>query len=978
MSAEADCVFGPFRLDPVGRQLWRGAVAVPLRPKLLAALHYLVTNPGRLIPREELLRAVWSRTHVDETLLRGTMRDLRAVLGDDAEAPRFIETIPHHGYRFLADVQRGPVRPPQGAPGAPDRLDRRLLEREGALAHLERRLDRALQRQRQMVFVTGEPGIGKTALLDAFVETLPQRHGVLVGRGQCVEQYGGSEAYLPVLDAIQQLCRQREGKRVMATLHQCAPTWLLQLPSLLQDADVEALRRKTQGAGRDRMLREMAEALDALSLEKPVALVLEDLHWSDHSTLALLGVLARRREPARLMVVGTYRPTDVIVSGHPLRGFAQELAGRGLSDEVALGFLSAEAVHQYLIERFGVAADDAAFAALADTVHRRTDGNPLFIVSVTDDLVARGVIVPGDGAWRVTGSMAQVNASVPDGLRQFIDRQLERLPDDDQRMLEAASVVGRVFEPAAVAAALGAPGEAVDDRCGRLVGRGVFIEEAPGMAYAFLHDLYRHALYDRLPLTGRTRLHRRVAELEAQASPAQIRDRAAHLAVHFERGGDPARAIEHLKQAAANALKRQAIQETVDLLQHALTLLATLPPGASRDAAELGVQTLLTNPLMLVKGYAAPEVSVVVARARELSERLPPGPALLSTLLGMARFQCVRGELDDAAALCDRIVALAEHAPDPIPLVADSVVVYVSVFRGDLLTTRRHAEHGAAAYDLTRHGALTLTYGNDAGLVCLGFGAWALWGLGYADQASAGIAAAIDLARRLEIPYCDAVALFYASWLHLFTRNVDAAAASLDALESLSTQLGLRQFLAERTALRGWLALQRGGEVTGAIARLEQGLAEHRQTGARLMTPWILACLAEALDANGQATRAHATVDEAVGLATTTGELMPLMHALVVKGDLLASSGDDAPAAESFERAIAVAQRQSARSMELRAATRLAGLLRRQGKPADARALLARVHGSFTEGFDTPDLCEARALLEQLDRPAPRTRRATR
>src|SRR5215471_18370081 len=188
MSTGENFVFGAFRLDPAAKQLWRGTSLVPLRPKLFAALHYLIEHSGRLITREELLRAVWSRTHVDETLLRGTMRDLRASLGDDAEAPEFIETIPHQGYRFLGEVRRKRTEHPDSPPMAAKRNG--LFERGAELLQLARSAGRVLQRQRQIVFVTGEPGIGKTALVDAYTTTLPNQHGMIVGRGQCVEQHG--------------------------------------------------------------------------------------------------------------------------------------------------------------------------------------------------------------------------------------------------------------------------------------------------------------------------------------------------------------------------------------------------------------------------------------------------------------------------------------------------------------------------------------------------------------------------------------------------------------------------------------------------------------------------------------------------------------------------------------------------------------------------------------------------------------------
>jgi DNA-binding winged helix-turn-helix (wHTH) protein/tetratricopeptide (TPR) repeat protein len=975
MRPEADLVFGAFRLDSAGRQLWRGTTAVPLRPKLVAALQYLVEHPGRLITREELLRAVWSRTHVDETLLRGTMRELRAALGDDAEAPRFIETIPHQGYRFLADVRRESTPREAAVAATPGEAPPYgLIERERERAHLGRCLDRALDRQRQVVFVTGEPGIGKTSLVDAFVDALPNRHGVLVGRGQCVEQYGVGEAYLPVLEAIRQMCRSRVGKRVMATLQQHAPTWLVQLPALLTDSELDGLQRKTQGAGRDRMLREMCEALEVLSVEMPVALVFEDLHWSDHSTLDLMGMLARRREPARLLVVGTYRPADLIVSGHPLRALEQELHGRGLCEEVPLAFLSEPAIGEYLADRFEVAREDAAFRSLAHTIHRRTDGNPLFMVTVADDLFGHGAIACDGGVWRVVGDVEHLGAGVPEGLKQLIDRQLERLPAEDQRLLEAASVAGRTFSAAAAAASLDRASDEVDDQCARLAGRGVFIEESSGGAYAFLHDLYQRVLYDRLSTSRRSRVHKRIAEFEVQASADHVRERAAELAVHFERGGDAASAIDHLKQAAGNALSRHALQEAIDLLRHALDLLATLPPSSARNESELALQMLLSTPLVMAKGYSAPEAAAAVARARELSQQMEQSPALLPALLGMARLHFTRAELHDAAALGEQCVILSQHAPDPLPLITDSVMTYLRYFRAELELACTHSDRAAAAYDVARHGSIALAYGDDPGVLCTAFGAWALWRLGYAEQARTKLAAALELARRLEIPYCVAMALDVSTLVHLFMRDVAAATVTLDELETLAAQHGFPLFHAHGLGLRGWLMVQRGGDDSAAAALLEAALANCDRIGFQLGTPSFRADLAEALAAGGQMTRARGVVDEAIAVSGRTGELLDLMKALTVKGDLCVAGSAEVDAAACFEEAMALARKQAAKSMELRAATHLARLRQGQGNVAEARALISDVYGWFTEGFDTPDLRDARALIETLDRPVPRAR----
>jgi DNA-binding winged helix-turn-helix (wHTH) protein len=337
--------FDPFCLDRANQCLWRGKQAVALKPKAFAVLRYLVEHPGCLITKNELLDAVWLDAVVSEGVLKFCVREIRKALGDNAQAPRFIETLHRRGYRFIGTVASGqssvvssPPMPPLWSQLTTGnwKLTTHLVGRESELAQLHHWLDKALSGERQIVFVTGEPGTGKTTLIESFLfgvrsheelgvqnseprtlnTELPSTPNLWLGHGQCIEHYGASEAYLPILSALGQLCREPNGQRFIDLLNQHAPTWLVHMPTLLTATQLEVLQRKTQGATQERMLREFAEAVEALTVEKPLVLVLEDLHWSDVSTLDLLSVLARRRPPARLLVVSTYRPVEVLAREH--------------------------------------------------------------------------------------------------------------------------------------------------------------------------------------------------------------------------------------------------------------------------------------------------------------------------------------------------------------------------------------------------------------------------------------------------------------------------------------------------------------------------------------------------------------------------------------------------------------------------------------------------------------------------------------
>ena len=325
-------VFAPFRLDPGNARLWRDTEAVALPPKAFAVLDHLVRHAGRLVTKEDLLDAVWQRRFVSESVLKGCINELRKALGDDPKSPRYIATVSRRGYRFIAEVKEvGSSGDGRGehdeAVATPEREAHPeaayWVGREGPLSRLQGILQSALEAQPQLVFIPGEAGIGKTTLVEMFIERLSDRR-VDVLWGQCIDQYGAGEAFLPLLQALGKRCRASGGEAFVAKLRHYAPTWLAQMPWTLAGEEREALQREVLGATKERMLRELCEALEALGRETPLLLILEDLHWSDHATLDFISLLARRRERAALVVIGTYRPVEIILRGHPLKSVKQE------------------------------------------------------------------------------------------------------------------------------------------------------------------------------------------------------------------------------------------------------------------------------------------------------------------------------------------------------------------------------------------------------------------------------------------------------------------------------------------------------------------------------------------------------------------------------------------------------------------------------------------------------------------------------
>jgi DNA-binding winged helix-turn-helix (wHTH) protein/predicted ATPase/type II secretory pathway predicted ATPase ExeA len=942
MTVARHLLFPPFRLDPANERLWHGTQEIVLRRKTFAVLRYLVERPDQLVSKAELLQAVWPSTYVSDVVLTGCIRDLRKALGDRPHAPRFIETVHRRGYRFIAPVtttppvvsqqlsvvsQQKPATPSQLATGN-WQLATRLVGREAELAQLHGWLEKALRGERQIIFVTGEAGIGKTALVEAFLMGIegwglgvgpssplvsslkPQASNFWIARGQCVEQYGVGEAYLPILSALGQLCREPEGERLISLLAQHAPTWLVQMPAFLSTAELETLQRRVLGASRERMLREMAEALEVLTAERPLVLKLEDLQWSDVSTLDLLSVVARPSGPARLLIIGTYRPTDVNTGGHPLQTITQDLQLHRLCEELPLEFMTESAVSEYLTVRFGVGApgqwksqaEAVPLRGLVQAIHQRTDGNPLFMVSVVDYLVAQELLVWREGQWELQRDLTEIG--VPEGLRQMIEKQIERLGVAEQRVLEAASVAGGEFSAAAVAAAVEQDPLQVEEQCEGLVRRRRFLQSCGSgewpdgtvaARYSFIHALYQNVLYERVTVGRRIRLHRQIGERVATGHGARADEIAAELAVHFECGRDYGRAVHYLRQAAENATRRYAYREAMRHVSTGLGLLKALPDTSERIQQELALQTILGLALTATKGYADPEVEQVYTRARELGQQVGETPQLFPILWGLWAFCVVRAELQIARELAERLLTLAQGLQDAALLLeAHRAVGETLYYLGESTAAYEHLRQGLRFSDLQQRRPFAFLQANDPAVTCLAIETSVLWYRGYSDQALARSHETLTLAQQLTHPLNLAGTLFLAAWLRQCRREGQATQERAEALITLSTEQGFPFWLATGTILQGWARVKQGHRKEG-IVQMRQSLDAYRATGAKLWEPHWLALLAEAYGETGQIQEGLTLLAEALALINDTGEQYYEAELYRLKGELMLKSKVQGP-----------------------------------------------------------------------------------
>ena len=926
---------------------------------------------------------MWPDEIVSESVLKARIGELRKALGDQAKAPQFIQTVHRRGYRWLVPLTDTPTAPEPVADPAPEPPPRPdpptprpqplapsspLVGRAAEVERLQTWFRTAQSGTRQVVFVTGEAGIGKTAIVQNFLSVLADDKTVPMTTGQCVEHYGQGEAYLPMLDALGRLCRGVHGERLVPLLRQYAPSWLVQLPTLLSPEDRAALQRELMGANRERMLREIAEALEVFTAETSLVLVLEDLHWSDYSTLDLIRLLARRHETARLLLICTYRPEDAILSEHPIRTLKQDLTQRRQCTELPLEFLNAVTLGEYLTQRFPAQAP-AALQRLAQAIHSQTDGHPLFMVMVTNYLELEGLLEPIAAQLAAPAELPEIALGVPEGLRQLIELQLNRLPLEHQRVLEAASVAGAEFTVAAVAAGLNQDTDMVEDVFVQLSQQEQFVQEkeltewADGTMsgrYAFRHALYQQAVYERVTGMRRVRLHRAIGEREAAGYAERAGEIAAELAVHFERGRDFPRAITYSQQAAQTDVQRYAYREAVGHLQTGLRILETLPDIPSRAQQEFSLQTTLGSALIALNGTASAGVERAYVRARALSSHVEDTTQLLPMLWGLFASSIMRGRLAMGRELAEQLMQLAQPGHDSALLLQAHYALGMTVYRqGEFLAAQEHLEQSLALYAQQPPQTHPLAFGAaDPGIGPLSFLAWTLWQLGYPDQALAKSQQALALAQDLAHPFSRAFALNFTAWLHTLRREPQQAQQHAEEALGIATEHEFAQMKALGMVLRGWA--QPAGERSEQIA---QGIDAWQAIGAEDGRPYFLALLAESHSETGRTQEGLALLGEALAAVHENGERYYEAELYRLKGEVLLQLQDTPEAEHCFQQALDIARQQEAKSWELRAATSLGRLWAGGRKKKRARSLLTEVYDTFSEGFDTPDLQDAKALL---------------
>jgi DNA-binding winged helix-turn-helix (wHTH) protein len=960
-----------FRFDVASGTLWQGSRRVPLRARTVAVLRHLIERRGDVVSRDELRRVVWGKRHGSEHGPKQCVRELRALLGESPTAPRYIETVGQSGYRLIGDIAlmagaghgAGDDAPAPFAAGQP-----LCVGREPDLQAMEAGLAAARRGERPVLFVAGEPGIGKTTLIDAFAARFDGRRDLWVARGQCVPHDGPGEAYGPLLTVAEQLAAGHVRTLFVDLVRRVAPRLLTQMPAVFDRRETLEKQVEAAGGGPEQALREFIHVFEQLGRQLPGVVVIEDAHWADSSTCNWISAWALLRAPAHVLLIVSYRPGGTADPSHPARQMLAEARRAPGFRAIELSGLTTDALARYLDLRF---PDNAFPADLAAVLQERTEGHALFVAGMVQDWLARGVLSRRTGRWGLTRVAAELAATLPTDLHELIGRQLSQLGDVEQRLLELASAAGQKFSAAALAES--ADGiEAVERQCEALVERQLLVRRSEPVrwpdgtdatGYGFRHALYRHAIYETVPANLRRRLHLRIGRRLEQGHGKQAPEIAAGLGEHFALGGDDRRAALYAHKAGETALLRGAAREAQAWLRRALSHIARWPSGHARDSQEIRTQTNLGAAHNLVEGFASPPAAAAFERAYVLSRRAPDSDTLMPILTGLFNYRIMTNDTKAAKRLAARLHRLARGKCAPgYAMDGYNTVGYMNWKLGRYAAALPYIKKVAAAYRVARHGALSIVFGEDPGIACRYYAAVTCIMLGDVDAAERHLAAGTAIAHAIKQPFAAAEML----WAHCAVAHEcgDARLLERRASELLATcdEGDIDYWRRPGRAFAGWAAAERGDE--GGLERMGAVLQEWRDIAMFEGMHYMLALYAEVCLRHGRPAAADAALAEALALVRRTGECWFEADLHRLRGELALQQAAPADAASArFRQAARVARRQGARLLELRALTGLAGDRAARGKHADAIRLLTPLRPLFERAARLPAAAAAKAIF---------------
>ncbi|GAB7540665.1 adenylate/guanylate cyclase domain-containing protein [Cupriavidus sp. 8B] len=845
----------------------------------------------------------------------------------------------------------------------------RFVGRQAEMEQLHNAFELAKAGHGQVVGVVGEAGVGKSRLFHEFKARSQQ--GCLVLETFSVS-HGKAFAYLPLIELLRNYfqitpqdndrsCREKVIGRLLnleRALDEFLPYLLYLLGTVEPDSTLPTMDAAIR---RQRTFEAIARLLVRESLNQPLELLFEDLQWLDSETEAFLKLLIDYVPDARIVLFVNYRPEYSHDWG--CRNYYTQLHLEPLGQAEAQGLLSA------------LLGDDPALVPLKQLILAKTEGNPFFMEEVVQTLAEENALLGQPGSYRIEQTPSVLH--IPTTVQGVLAARMDRLPLAQKELLQTLAVIGKEFPLSLIQHVTALPDDTVRPLLADLQAADFIYERPafPEVEYAFKHALTQEVAGNSLLMEQRSGLHERTAQAIEALFQGRLKDYCSELAHHYSLSGNLPKAVEYLYCAGQQALQRSAQLEAIRHLSAAVELLKCLPDSPDRTRQELTLLLSLGPAWMAARGQGAPEVEATYTRALALCERGEETPQSFSAQLGLWSFYSLRAQYKTAYALAERLLGLARSTQDPKQLAEAHRVLGATVYRrGEFGMARTNMEQVLALQrrDEQPHGA-PLGYARNPAVHALNTLSWILWHLGLPDQAGTRSKEALALAKRVSDPFSLAQSLVFTAALYQCRHEAQLAQEYAEATINLSSEQGFPFYLAWGTILQGWAMAEQGSHEEG-ITKIRDGLTAYEATGAALGRPSHLALLAEAYGKAGQAQAGLRALAEALGLADNTGERFDEATLYRLKGELILQQSSVSPQALTgheeaeacFHKAISIARKQGARSLELRAALSLAQLWQLQGKTDFARRTLAEIHGAFMEGFDTADWLQAKTLLDDL------------
>ncbi len=835
----------------------------------------------------------------------------------------------------------------------------KFVGRDAELQRMRRPLESALRGQGQIVAAVAEAGTGKSRLLFEFNKSLPLECRVLEAHSM---SHSRATAWLPVIELLytyfgiastDDAARRRE--KISASLSALDSSlgdllpYVLGLLGVIEGPD--PLQNMDPRIKRERTLDAIRKIILAESVKQPIVLIFEDLHWIDEQTQALLDLLAESIDDARVLLLVTYRPE-----------YRHEWKGKSCYLEHRLDPLTGDHAHELLTTLLG---DAVELQPLKTLIIERTGGNPFFIEETVHALFEEGALIR-DGTVRLTKPLSALR--IPGTVQGILAERIDRLSARQKELLQSLAVIGRRSPYSLVMEVASGIKSEVELILAELES-AQFVYKESGLtepSYIFKHALTQEVAYSSVLIGRRKVLHERVGQVLEARLDEQVGDELSQLAYHYSRSDNLAKAIEYLGRTGQQAIRRSAHAEAIRSLESAIRLLESLPDSPERMKQEAPLRLALGVSLQTIKGYASEEVAEAYGRARDLSERIGDGLQLVAALRGESIYHNARAEYRKALALGQRLLVLGEGNPEYL-IEARMILGIVSIYLGKFRTSKTDFLEGLAL-EFPQGPLKSFQYAGHSRAMCLSYLARALSILGYADRALDYSAQAVSLAQSLSMPLTLAQAQGMHGLLYQVRREIDLAEHWADKNIAYASAQGLPYWRNLASIVKGWLLDQRGESGRG-ICMYEEGVDGYRATGAKLGLSWFLGLRGELLAKAGRIEEGLLVIDEALTHISETDERYYEAEAHRLKGELLLKQGRPtsiAAAEASFQTSLEVARGQQAKTWELRTATSLARLRSRQDRSSDAVRILGEVYDWFTEGFDTPDLQDARRLLDEL------------